>query len=317
MYAFQRIRGFLFYLSVLLFLAGLPFILSFALGYKFNAHTFKFVKTGLIYIKTQPEGAKIYLNNQLIPQKSPASIQELIPGAYKITLELARHYPWKGEISVEAGSISRADKIILFPLRPDIEQLNRERFSSFRVYAEKGIIYYLDRENGVVYKSNLDGSNFEDIASIPENFAQIQGWDVAADKTKLFIFNPRQIAVLFFDARDNYEYSDSPVFLDYTDEKIIQVFWHSDSYHLVVVTDKHVAVIESRPRALPVNLVSLNREGTVSFYDDKRDTLYFTRPYRIGRYAPLRSTRSDNLYRLELNTDLYLLERLMKKKPNE
>ena len=311
-HAFQRLRGALFYLSLFLFFTGLPLILSFALGYKFNSHTLKFVKTGLIYIKTEPEGAKIYLNNKLILEKSPASIQELIPGPYKVTLELAQHYPWKGEVDVQEGKVSRLDKIIFFPLRPDLEQLNQEQFSSFRVDLQKDIVYYLDQENNVIYRSGLDGSNFEDIASLPENFTGIKDWEVAGDKTKMFIFNAHQIAVIFFDVKEGYEYSDSPVFLEYPREKIIQVFWHSDSYYLIVVTNKHIAVIESRPGALPVDLVDLNKEDTVSFYDDKRDTLYFSDSQKTPD-----GTIYNNLYRLELNADFYLLERLMKKKPNE
>ena len=325
--AYKRMRGFLFYSSVFLFIAGLPFILSFALGYKLNLCTFKFVKTGLIYIKTQPEGARVYLNNKMIPQRTPVNIQELIPGAYKITLELAKHYSWGGEVNVEEGKVSRVDKIILFPLKPNLEQLNHEKFSSFRLDAQKEEIYYLDPENRVVYKSNLDGSNFKDIASIPASFTDIAGWDVALDKTKLFIFNSQQIIVIFFDAKDSYEYSDSPVIIDYSQEKISQVFWHSDSYHLVVVTNKHVAVIEARAAALPINLVDLDKESKTSFYDEKRDTLYFTRPYPRSRYALPRSSDSQksasaedidsNLYRLELNTDLFVLERLMQRKQNE
>ena len=88
---FQRIRSSLFYLSVFLFFTGLPFIIAFSLGYKFNPHTLKFSKTGLIYVKTQPEGAKIYLNGKLIPDKSPATIHELVPAVYKVALELAQH----------------------------------------------------------------------------------------------------------------------------------------------------------------------------------------------------------------------------------
>jgi len=326
---------------VFLFIFGLPFILSFALGYKLNLNTKKFVKTGLIYIKTQPEGAKVYLNNKIVTQKTPMSIQELIPGVYKITLELAKHYPWEGEVNVEEGKVSRADRIILFPIKPNLEQLNQEKFSSFRLDAQKEAIYYLGPENRVVYKSNLDGSNFKDIAGIPVNFTNIKGWDVAEDKTKLFIFNSQQIIVIFFDAKDNYEYSDSPVIIDCSQEKVSQVFWHSDSYHLVVVTNKHVAVIEARAAAKQINLVDLDKESKISFYDEKRDTLYFTQPYRIGRYALPRSTlpygssryalprSSDsqksmndgyigsNLYRLELNTDLFLLGRLMQRKQNE
>ena len=310
--AFQRARSFLFYLSLFLFFAGLPFILCFALGYKFNPHTLRFVKTGLIYIKTQPEGAKIYLNGKLIPDKSPASIQELIPGVYKITLELAQYYTWKSEVDVEAGKVSRIDKVILFPLRPDLQQLNPERFSFFRVDIEKGLIYYLDQENRVVYRSNLDGSNFEDIASLPEKFAQINGWEVSADKSKLFIFSTHQVGVIFFDMRNDYEYSDSFVLLDYPQEKIIKVFWHSDSYHLIALTNKHVMVIESRPLAKAVNLVELNNEATEAFYDNKRQVLYFS----DNRKSPNDSSY-NNLYKLELSPQLYLLERLMKKKTNE
>jgi len=305
---FQRARGILFYLSLLLFFGGLPFILSFALGYKFNPHNLKFVKTGLIYIKTQPEGANIYLNGKLISEKSPASIQELLPGVYKVTLLLAKYYPWKSEIDVEAGKVSRIDKIILFPLKPDIQQLNDGGFSSFRVDIEKGAIYYLDQENKIVYRSNLDGSGFEDIASLPDKFGQISGWDVSADKDKMFIFNPHQISAIFLDNRDDDMYLDSFVSLDYPQERIIKVFWHSDSYHLIVLTNKHVAVIESRPQAKPVNLVELNKEATEAFYDSKRQVLYFSDNQKRADGASY-----NNLYKLELSPELYLLERLMKK----
>lgn len=310
--AFQRARSFLFYLSLFLFFSGLPFILSFALGYKFNPHTFKFIKTGLIYIKTQPEGAKVYINDKLITEKSPTSIQELIPGVYKIALELAQYYTWKSEVDVEAGKVSRIDKVILFPLRPDLQQLNQERFTSFRVDIEKGLAYYLDQENKVVFRSNLDGSNFEDIASLPEKFSQINGWEVSADKSKLFISSTHQIGVIFLDMRNDYENADSFVLLDYPQEKIIKVFWHSDNYHLIALTNKHVVVIESRQLAKAVNLVELNNEATEAFYDHKRQVLYFS----DSQNGPDSSFR-NNLYKLELSPELYFLEKLMKKKTNE
>ena len=306
MFTFQKIRSFLFYLSVFLFFIGLPFILSFALGYKFNTHTLKFVKTGLIFVKTQPAGAKIYLNGKLIPERSPTSMQELLPGTYKVTLELAQHYPWKGEVEVEAGKVNRIDKVILFPQRPNLTQLNQEKFSSFRIDAEKKTVYYLDQEKKVIYRSNLDSSNFEDIATLPDKFSQIVGWEISPDKKKLFVFNQHQISVLLFDTQIDYEFSSPSVFLDYLQEKIIDVFWHSDSYHLVVLTDKHVQVVESRPAALPINLVELNKGESAAFYDTKEDVLYFSDSQRSpdGSYY-------NNLYKLELSANLYLLERLI------
>lgn len=297
MFNFQRLRGVLFCFSLLVFFAGLPLILSAALGYKFNSRTFRFTKTGIIFIKTQPEGAKIYLDGKFIAENSPTSIQDLTPGVYKITLELAQHYSWKGEIDVEAGKVSRLDKIILFPLRPNLQQLNRDKISSFHIDTERKIVYYLDLENRIVYKSDFDADNFEDVASLPEDFTQIAGWEVSADRKKFFIFNPRQISVIFFDNQGDYGYADLPVFWDYAQEKVIDVFWHSDNYHLVVLTDKHVQVIEARPQSKPINLVGLNRAGSGVFYDVKEDTLYFS--------------DNQNLYKLELSSNLFLLERLM------
>ncbi len=305
MITLQRIRGVLFCLSLFLFFIGLPFILSFALGYKFNACTLKFVKTGLIFVKTLPAGAKIYLNGKLVAERSPASMQELLPGAYKVTLELAQHYLWKGQVEVEAGKVSRVDKVILFPVRPNLRQLNQEKFSSFRLDTEKKEIYYLDQEKKIVYRSNLEANNFEDIASLPDKFTQVNGWEVSKDKRKLFIFNHNQISVIFFDTQIDYEYAASGVLLDYSQEKIINVFWHSDSYHLVVLTDKHLQVVESLLGAVPINLVELNKAGSTAFYDQKEDTLYFSDSQRSldgGFY--------NNLYKLELNANLYLSAKL-------
>ncbi len=113
----QKVRAFLFYLSVFIFLAGLPFILPFALGYKFDRRNFKFSKTGLIVIKTQPQGASIYFDKKLINDKTPATLNELLPGTYNMRLELERYYPWHDDINVEAGKVTRLEKVILFPLR--------------------------------------------------------------------------------------------------------------------------------------------------------------------------------------------------------
>ncbi len=310
--AFERIRRILFYFCLLVFFLGLPFILTFALGYKFNYQSLKFVKTGLIYIKTQPEGAKVYINGKLFSQKSPTSIQELLPGVYKIVLELAAHYPWKAEVDVEAGKVSRIDKVIFFPLRPVLEQLNREKFSSFRIDLKRKLIYYLDQEKKVVYRSNFDASNFEDIASLPEYFSPIDNWNISPDEKKFFIYNAHQIAVLTFDLGSNDEYLATPVFLDYDQEKITNVFWHSDSYHLVVLTNKYIQVIEARALARPINLVELNKENAMASYDQEQDLLFFG-----DSQIPADNGSYNNLYKLELSANSYLFDKFIKGKVND
>ncbi len=108
----QRIRAILFYLSVLIFLMGLPPILSSTLGYNFDKRTFKFTKAGLIVLKTQPQGASVYLDKKLLSFKTPATINELLPGKYELKFEMDKYYPWSGEVEVGAGKVTRLEKII-------------------------------------------------------------------------------------------------------------------------------------------------------------------------------------------------------------
>ncbi|MCX5711685.1 MAG: PEGA domain-containing protein [Candidatus Omnitrophica bacterium] len=143
MYIEQRIRAILFYLSVLVFITTLPFILSFALGYKFNPKTLHFTKAGIIVLKTQPGSASIYLNDKLLDAKTPATIDELLPGTYQVKLTIENYYPWVDSIQVEAGKVSRFEKIILFPLRPQVTQLNQDRVTSFWIDEPSGLIYYV------------------------------------------------------------------------------------------------------------------------------------------------------------------------------
>ena len=117
MFSEQRIRALLYYLSGSIFIIGLPLILTFALGLKFNQKTLKFTPTGLISIRTQPEGASIYLDGKLLNDKTPATLRELIPATYNLRLELEGRFPWTGQAQVFARHL--------------IRQINRTVFSSF------------------------------------------------------------------------------------------------------------------------------------------------------------------------------------------
>jgi len=308
----QKIRAFLFYLSLTVFLIGLPTILSFAFGYKFNPRTIRFVKTGLITFKTQPAGASVYLDGKLFNEKTPAAINELLPGDYNIRIELEKHYPWSSQVSVEEGKVARLEKIILFPLRPHIRQLNKEKISSFWVDSDNKKVYYFNQEEKVVYRSNLDGENFEEAGNLPEDILPLKEYKISPDRDKLLCFNARQIAVIYLKSEEGRTYVESPLVLEYAGKKIEEVFWHSDSYHLILVTDRTIDVLEAKPEAVPVNLVNLEKKGGSVFYDEDRDTLYFMDAQKAadGKFY-------DNAYKLELGTKLYPFMDLMKQKSDE
>lgn len=307
----QKIRAFLFYLSVLIFLIGLPFILSFALGYKFNRRTFKFTKTGLLVIKTQPSGASVYLGGKLLNAKTPLTVTELLPGRYQLRLELERHYPWLNEVNIDTGKVTRMERIILFPLRSNIKQLNREKISSFWVDEERGTVYYINLEDNSISKADLEGKNCEKVV----NFLSLQPpaikWKLSPDKEKVLYFNAHQVGITHLEPQ-NKLFREFPFILNYTDDRIIDVFWHSDSYHLILVSHKNIEVLEAQPRSELIVLVNLNKKNTSSFYDIRTDTLYFLDYQKAGD-----GSFYDNLYKLELNAKTFPFQELIKSKSDE
>ena len=308
----QKVRAVLFYLCVTVFFAGLPLILSSSLGYKFNPRAFKFTKTGLISIKTQPQGANVYLDGRLLDQKTPATINELLPGSYNIKIELKHHYPWVSLVNVEPRKVSRFEKIILFPTRADIEQLNQEKISCFWMDDDEGRIYYFNQDENILYKSRLNGEKFEEIGGIPLEFSPLpRELKISPDKQKILIFNEHQVCVLYFQSQGRLSYDQGPIVLNFPNKQINNVFWHSDSYHLVLAADKNIEVLEAAVNSNPVNLVSLNNKISGIFYDSGRDTLYFMDSERAinGAYY-------DNAYRLDLGSEERPLSNLIKLRQN-
>lgn len=296
----QRIRAILFYLSAIIFLFGLPFILSFALGYKFNPHTLRFTKTGLIVLKTQPAGASIYLNNRLLNIKTPATITELLPARYAIRLELESHYPWFNDVEVKAGTVRRMEKIILFPLRPNIKHMNNEYMSSFWIDLDRGLIYYVNPQDNTIYKSDLEGRYSQEIANFVDIHPPALQWKVSGDREKILYFNNHQIGVAYLGLAKKASAENQPFIINYAKAKINDVFWHSDSYHLVLVSEKGIEVLEARPRSEFISLASLNKKDSLCFYDLNNDILYFMDTQRAAD-----GILYDNLYRLELNAKTF------------
>lgn len=308
----QKIRGVLFYLSVTVFFIGLPFILSYALGYKFDPKTVKFTQTGLISIKTHPQGARIYLNSKLFTDKSPATITELLPGHYDVSLELEDYYPWGTQVEVYPRKVTRIEKVILFPKRSNIKKLNEENASSFYIDQDRRSIYYFNRRNNTVYESDLDGDRFRKLSVLPDTFKGMpRGLKISLDKEKVMIFNRHQICILYLSPKGSLLYGNLPLVLSYHGQNITQVFWHSDSYHLILVTDKHISAVEANANTNEVSLVNLNSAPYGLFYDIDKDTLYFS-DYQMGSDGLI----YENVYKLELAERISIINNVVKVRQN-
>lgn len=310
MFSEQRIRALLYYLSVSIFIIGLPLILTFALGLKFNQKTLKLTPTGLISIRTQPEGASIYLDGKLLNDKTPATLHELIPATYNLRLELEGRFAWIGQAQVFPRQATLLEKIILFPLRPHIKQVNKENLDAFWVDEDKKIIYYVDGGQLNILRSDLEGLHLEKLAQFIRVNPQPLKWKLSADRKKVLYFNQRRIGVALLDAQNRS--GDDSFVIEYNPGLISDAFWHSDNYHIIVISSKNIAVLEAKPSSQVVELVALNSAAANGYYDNGQDILYFNDWQKAED-----GNTYNNLYRLDLNPKASIFQELRKLRTNE
>ncbi len=308
----QKIRGVLFYISCLIFILGLPFILAYTMGYQFDRSTWKFTRTGLISLKSEPAGANVYLDQTLFSEKTPCSINEVLPGAHHIELTLDGYYSYSSDIEVSPSKVRRMEKIILFPLRTDVQQLNKERISSFWLDEPRNLVYYVNLDENSIYKSDLDGEHFKLVANFIALRPPPKKWLFSPDREKLLYFSGRQIGLINLHPESESLPQGSQFVINYPQDNIRDIFWHADNYHLIISGEKKISILEAKPEALPFILVNLNKRNASVFFDPRDEVLYFSDSQRAedGRIY-------DNIYKLELKTKLYPFRDLMRLKPNE
>lgn len=299
----QSVRTLLFALSAAVFVAGLPFILSFALGYRFDPRTFSFSRGGLLLVKTQPAGAQVYLNHARLEHRTPVTLNELDPGLYDVRLELEGHYPYHRQVRVDAGKVARLDRVILFAVQPDIRKLNKEKVSSFFLDETRKLVYYVDLESRLVYRSDPEGDHFREVAGFPPMLPAPEEWRLSPDRTRLFYHNRRELAGIDLLPEAERVSRQQMAAVSFGRERIVDAFWYSDSYHVLVITDKRILITELAPRAVPVELVRLQTTRPGYAYDRQSDILYF-----VDDQEGPDGKRYDNVFKLELRREFPLDE---------
>ncbi len=297
----QKIRVAFFYLCVCAFFAGLPYILAYSLGYKFNFHTLRFIKTGLIVLKTQPSDARVYLNGKLLKDKTPVTISELLPGKYSLLVKLEKYYAWSIDVNVQAGKVMRFEDVILFPAMTNVKQLNKEQVSSFWFDRDKREMYYFNQDKAVVSKSDSDGQNYEEIDRFIMLSSAPVEYKLSADRKKMAYFNQHQIGISYIlmpkeSVKDDF-------ILDFPGINIRNIFWYSNGAYLIMVTDKALEVLEVRPGAKPIVLVVFNKDNPCYFYDTDSGAFFF-----LDSQAASDGKSYDNIYKIDLGQKIFSLD---------
>lgn len=270
---YQRIRKALFLASLALFFFLLPAILLFTFGFKVDWKNLHILKTGLIWINSSPEGAQVYLNGKFLDKKTPATIDELLPGRYHVSLVMEDFYPWQSDVDVWQGKVVSIPDIMLFLRLPELDKLNSEEADNFFIFNhDKNFLYYVIKDAKAIHKVNIDSGKLEAVFRADIFPAKIENLSLSSDKKKLICNDSHNIAIIYLSketAENNFNL--------YSQDNIRQVFWHSDSQHFIVVSDRDIKVYElfSESRGNAVVITKLSDKNLPVYYDEQSDTLFF------------------------------------------
>ncbi|MDD4333246.1 MAG: PEGA domain-containing protein [Patescibacteria group bacterium] len=156
-----RTRSFLFIIFIFLFFIIAPLSIFYAAGYKLKltwplSFNNLVQKTGMFVFNTEPQGAKIYLNNELTAPfldkyitnrqnylTTPNKIKNIMPGEYDVKLELDGYWTWEKKLKIVSGQSTHAEDVRLFKKNLPFK-LTNSTLPNFKVSPDNQYIAFQD-----------------------------------------------------------------------------------------------------------------------------------------------------------------------------
>ncbi|MFH1189301.1 MAG: PEGA domain-containing protein [Candidatus Omnitrophota bacterium] len=300
-------RAIAFYFSVALFCVLLPVILSYALGYKIDYHNLKIYKTGILYVASRPAGATIYLNGVMRKDLTPARIEELRPGNYKVEVCKDGFYPWEKEMTVRPNMVTKEERIVLFSVTQEMKTVSQGDIRDFLV-SDDNYIYYMRRSG--LFRSDMGGTDVKKLSGYGDWPDGIIGKRFSSDGNKFLFFSKSKLGVVHLQP-GGVEVDE--VFIG--DDPIMDAFWYPGAGYIIAITHEDIKVVELSGAGTRniVSLYKFNSKPRNVRYDEQSGSLYFI-DTRIGEY----SAESNYLYRLDLKESFFdnIMQLLVKKEPD-
>jgi hypothetical protein len=116
----------IFFSIIILFLIVSPSVVLYSKGYRIDFDKFNIVQTGSFYFKINPKNSEILILEKdfKINRKTDLFfgtiyIENLIPKKYSVTIKKEGYYPWKKNLKINQGVVTKAENITLIPRKID------------------------------------------------------------------------------------------------------------------------------------------------------------------------------------------------------
>ena len=236
-----KIRRVVFTLFLMLFTIGAVFISFYSRGLSFNLKTFRFQKTGAIFIETKPKNVLIKIDGKVFPDQSgPISsgtlIRNLLPGIYKIDIEKDGFYPWSKNLEVKPAFVTEATRIILIPRKINKEMVfNAKKVSNFWVSLKGKIIS--SKDNKLYLYNSAD--------SIPIKLKADKFLGFNSDETKVLLQDTKTLNFYISELQNSFSALNLNVLIKQLDAQLIikKASFHPFALNKVILETKNGLII--------------------------------------------------------------------------
>lgn len=114
----MRHRVPLFIITAALLLTVIIVLSFWAQGYTLDRQSGRLEKTGMILVKSQPDGAKIFVDDKLVSATN-ATLAALKPGRHRVRLEKEGYAAWRKDLPVQTDLVTEVNAVLI-PLTPKL-----------------------------------------------------------------------------------------------------------------------------------------------------------------------------------------------------
>jgi hypothetical protein len=109
-----KVRSSLYALFLLAFLVIAPAVVLYTAGFRLNFETGRVLQTGLLSIESGPRGADIWIDGKNTGSKTPALVENILPGDHHIRLTKDGYHAWEKTLLFASRETTFATNVVLF-----------------------------------------------------------------------------------------------------------------------------------------------------------------------------------------------------------
>jgi len=141
------LRKIVFYVFLIIYFIICPMLILRLLGFVFDKPSKHWVKTGIIYVSSNPPDANVYINGLLALEKTPTVIRDLAPGNYVVRMELPNYVPWENAVPVVDKKATSIENILLIPREWDSKTIHQREISNIIGLPSANCLLTLSNDN--------------------------------------------------------------------------------------------------------------------------------------------------------------------------